>query len=288
MSIPAGKTRVLHTASELRSVFESVRANGTRVGLVPTMGALHAGHLSLVEASQHECDVTFVTIFVNPAQFGPHEDLGAYPRPAQSDLVKLASCQVAYVFAPAEDEIYPAGFSTSVEPPAVAQPLEGEFRPGHFRGVATIVLKLFHLIPADVAYFGAKDFQQSLVVRQMVRDLNVPISIRTCPIVRDSDGLALSSRNSYLSGDERRQALALSRCLDVARQMVDDGQRDTESLTRRLHQELSDAGVTRIDYVAIRDAETLEPANCVDHPTRLLIAAHAGETRLIDNCLLSP
>ena len=286
MPTPTRKTLLLHTRSELRSVLAELRDGGTKIGLVPTMGALHAGHLSLVQASQDECDLTIVTIFVNPTQFGPQEDLVSYPRTTESDLVKLNSLKVAYVFAPAEDEIYPAGFSTSIEPPAVAETLEGECRPGHFRGVATVVLKLFHLIPADVAYFGAKDYQQNLVIRHMARDLNVPISIRTCPVVRDPDGLALSSRNGYLSRDERLQALALSRCLNIARQMVGNGQRDTGTLTCRLEQELNDSGITRIDYVAIRDAETLAKMSRVDRPARLLIAAHVGETRLIDNCSL--
>jgi len=281
-----GKTRLLHTRSELRSVLSELRGGATKIGLVPTMGALHEGHLSLVQASQRECDATFVTMFVNPTQFGPQEDLDSYPRTTENDLMNLSALKVAYVFAPTNDEIYPPGFSTYVEPPAVSAPLEGKCRPGHFRGVATVVLKLFHLVPADVAYFGAKDFQQSLVIRHMVRDLNLPITIRTCPIVRDADGLAKSSRNSYLNKDERLRSLALSRCLQVAQQMVENGQRDTATIIARLRIVLTNAGITRIDYVAIRAAATLETISRVDRPACVLIAAFVGETRLIDNCLL--
>lgn len=182
-------------SAEIRAAVLAARAAGKTVGLVPTMGALHEGHLSLVRESTESCNCTIVTIFVNPTQFAPHEDFARYPRSLDDDLAALARLGVDYVFAPSRDEIYPPGFSTYVDPPAVAAPLEGICRPGHFRGVATVVLKLFHLVPADVAYFGQKDYQQSLVVRRMVEDLNLPIAIRVLPIVREADGLAMSSRN---------------------------------------------------------------------------------------------
>jgi pantoate--beta-alanine ligase len=272
---------------QLRRALTESRELGKSIAVVLTMGALHEGHLSLVQAAQKECDVTFVTIFVNPSQFGPDEDLAKYPRSTESDLLHLSRLQVAYVYSPLQSEIYPPGFSTFVEPPSVATPLEGESRPGHFRGVATVVLKLLQLIPADVAYFGEKDYQQYLVVRRMVEDLNVPVAIRTCPTVREPDGLAMSSRNRYLSPPERVQALALSRSLIAAQRMRANGQLDVATLTAQLTQVLEEAHITHVDYATIRDAETLESLTTVDRPARALVAAHVGKTRLIDNCALA-
>ncbi len=198
--------RLLTRRDELREAVRAARRAGRTIGLVPTMGALHAGHVSLVEASCNECDFTIVTIFVNPLQFAPHEDFQRYPRTLEADLQSLAALPVDVVFAPTSaDEVFPPGQSTFVEVHGVAEPLEGERRPGHFRGVATVVLKLFNMSEPDVAFFGAKDYQQVAVVRQMVRDFNLPIDVRVQPTVRDADGLALSSRNRYLSADERRQ-----------------------------------------------------------------------------------
>ncbi len=276
--------RLVTTCDSVRREVSHVRAAGATVGLVPTMGGLHAGHLSLVQAAKAECSFTIATIFVNPTQFGPHEDFAKYPRTRDDDLQKLADYGVDLVFAPDQQEMYPTGQSTFVEPPIVAQPLEGQCRPGHFRGVATVVLKLFNIIPSDVAYFGEKDYQQLMVVRAMVHDLNVPVTIRGCPIVRDADGLALSTRNKYLSGAQRQQALALSRSLAIARQLAVRGERNSAVILKNMHEEIDRAGITKIDYIALVDPDTLEPIQRLDGPARALVAAYVGDTRLIDNC----
>jgi len=277
---------LIRTVDALRAVIASHRELGKTIGLVPTMGALHDGHLSLVENSQQECDVTVTTIFVNPTQFGPQEDLDKYPRTLARDLELLAGPPASHVFVPSQEEIYPPGFSTFVDPPAVALPLEGAARPGHFRGVATVVLKLFNLVQPDVAYFGQKDYQQCLVVRRMVEDLGLPISIRMCPIVRDPDGLAMSSRNRYLSPAERGQALAISRALAGARRLFESGQRNAALLRDAIRGDLEQAGLARIDYVEVADPATLAPVDLIEEAAIALIAAHVGKTRLIDNSLL--
>jgi pantoate--beta-alanine ligase len=277
--------RLIRTVDELRAAVASERQLGKRIGLVPTMGALHEGHLSLVRISNQECDVTIATIFVNPKQFSPNEDLDKYPRTIERDLELLAKLHVPFVFAPTEDQIYPAGFSTYVDPPTVASPLEGASRPHHFRGVATVVLKLFNLVQADAAYFGQKDYQQSLVIRRMVEDLGLPITIRICPIIREHDGLAMSSRNCYLSSQERVQALAISRALDEARQLVDAGERDVHRLHDTLRRVLERAAISSIEYVQVVDPETLAELDRIEDAAIALIAVQIGKTRLIDNCL---
>lgn len=279
--------RTITTAAEIQSEVRALHAVGKSIGLVPTMGALHEGHLSLVRRARSECDTVVATIFVNPAQFGPHEDLAKYPRTLQRDLELLAAENCDLAFVPAQDEIYPPGFSTYVEPPAVAAPLEGKFRPGHFRGVATVVLKLFHLIPSHAAYFGQKDYQQSLVIQHMVRDLQLPLKIIVCPIVRESDGLALSSRNRYLSVAERQQALALSRSLKRAEELVRSGQRDARAIALAMNDGLTAAGIERIDYATVADAQTLAELDTLDRPAVALVACFVGTTRLIDNCSLN-
>ena len=272
--------------AQLRDRLEPFRRAGRRIGLVPTMGALHEGHLSLVRASKAECAVTLVSIFVNPSQFGPNEDLAAYPRTLAADLERLASCGVDLVLAPAADEVYRPGHATWVEVGAVAEPLEGQIRPAHFRGVATIVLKLLLMTRADVAFFGQKDYQQTLVVRRMVADLNVPIEIRVCPIFREADGLAMSSRNAYLTAAARRRATVLWQSLKAARQMTAEAERDTAAIARRMREVLLAAGPLEIDYVALVDPETLEPVATVAHPTLAALAVRIDGTRLIDNCIL--
>jgi pantoate--beta-alanine ligase len=252
------------------------------------MGALHEGHLSLVRASKAECDYTVVTIYVNPSQFGPGEDLQRYPRTLQADLDALARCGADLVFVPTDEEVYRPGHSTWVEPGAVAGPLEGRCRPGHFRGVATIVLKLFNMACADVAYFGQKDYQQALVIRQMVYDLNVPIETRVCPTVRDPDGLALSSRNTYLSPDARRRATVLWKSLQLARELVAQGQRDASTITRRMREVVLTAEDAQIDYVALVDPDSLEPVDRLIGRTLAVLAVNVENTRLIDNCFLEP
>lgn len=271
------------TVDSIRGQVRAWRTSGKRVGLVPTMGALHAGHISLVDAARRTCDVVVTTIFVNPTQFGPTEDLGKYPRTLDADRAMLDAAGCDAVFVPSPLEMYPAGFSTYVAPPACARMLEGEFRPGHFRGVCSVVLKLFLAVPADVAVFGQKDFQQALVIRKMVSDLNLPIEIEVQPTVREVDGLALSSRNRYLSSSERNTALSLSRALQIAESRRKDPRVTVEELESAMRAELRDAGVRRIDYATIRSPDTLEPLDDPQASSVGLIACFVGTTRLIDN-----
>lgn len=275
------------TCNELRAALARQRAEGRSIGLVPTMGALHEGHLSLVDASLRECDHTVVTIFVNPTQFGPHEDYARYPRTLEEDLAALAARGAHTVFAPSTEEMYRPGHVTYVEMHGVALPLEGQRRPGHFRGVATIVLKLFTLVRPDRAYFGQKDYQQSLVVRRLVTDLNLDVQIRLCPIVRDTDGLALSSRNRYLSPQERRQALLLHQALQHVASRVAGGERDCRILLSEIEALFAAAPGVRLDYASIADPETLAPLERLEGPAVCALAAFVGTTRLIDNTLLA-
>jgi pantoate--beta-alanine ligase len=253
------------------------------VGLIPTMGALHEGHLSLVKAARAKSDIVVATIFVNPTQFGPNEDFSKYPRTLDADLQVLAAAGCDWVFVPEREAMYPPGASTMIEPPAVAQPLEGVCRPGHFRGVATIVLKLLNLIPATAAYFGQKDYQQVCVIQHMIRDLNVPIEIIVCPTVREPDGLAMSSRNRYLSPAERQQAVALSQALNEAHRLIKDGERDAAKVCAAMRNILSSAGIERVDYATVAHAESLGEVDQIAGPTVALIACFVGTTRLIDN-----
>jgi len=263
------------------------RAAGQKIGIVPTMGALHAGHLSLVKAARIDCDRVIATIFVNPTQFAPTEDLAKYPRTLGEDLELLAAKGVDAVLVPKEEEIYPPGFSTYVEPPSVARGWEGAARPTHFRGVATVVLKLLNMTRADICYLGQKDFQQVAVVRKMVADLNVPCEIRMCPTVRDPDGLAMSSRNRYLSPAERTIGLSLSRTLAAAERMIRDGVRDGAKLSAWMQDQLRQAGVSQVDYALVANPDTLEPVREFMLPVVLLVAAKVGTTRLLDNLLVS-
>ncbi|QEF98865.1 Pantoate-beta-alanine ligase [Stieleria maiorica] len=284
--------QILRTTEQAYEFVWQARRSGQAVGLVPTMGALHDGHLSLAKTSVGQCDQTVATIFVNPTQFAPHEDLNQYPRTLDADLEGLRSVGVSAVFVPQGDVIYPPGFSTTVQPPDVAQSLEGAFRPTHFQGVATIVLKLFHILPASHAFFGQKDYQQLCVIRAMVRDLNVPIEIVACPTVREPDGLAMSSRNRYLDANERSRALRLAAALEEAEKAVLDGQRDPAAIERIMHATLlaggPDDGVDSIDYATVVDAITLEPIRQIQDRSVALVAAKVGSTRLIDNRLIDP
>ncbi len=278
---------VLSTAEQMRARVARARAAGQSIGLVPTMGALHAGHASLVDASHRECGLTVATVFVNPTQFGPNEDFSRYPRTLEGDLALLAQHGADCVFVPAADQIYPPGDETLVDVGGVARPLEGACRPGHFQGVATVVLKLFLLATPDVAFFGRKDYQQSLVVRRLVKDFALPIEIRVCPTIREPDGLALSSRNRYLSAGERQRALALSRSLALATRFVREGTVDAREIVQAMRAELTASQLT-IDYVALADPDTLAPVAQIDRPAVALIAARVGSTRLIDNELITP
>jgi pantoate--beta-alanine ligase len=278
--------RLIMSGEEVRQAVLTARAAGQTIGLIPTMGALHEGHLSLLDAARAECDIAVATIFVNPTQFAPTEDFRKYPRDLDRDLALLGSRGCHIVFAPGEPEMYPADHKTYVDVGLSALVFEGEFRPTHFRGVATIVLKLFQLAPADHAYFGRKDYQQTVVIRQMVRDLNVPIDIRVCSTIRESDGLAMSSRNAYLSPDERRRALALSRSLRLAERLAAKGERDVETIRRAMQQELDNEGGVDVQYIAFVADGTLDPVTRIDSPTTVAIAAKVGATRLIDNSLI--
>lgn len=288
---------VIHSPDVARDFARSLRVDGKSVGLVPTMGALHEGHLSLVRLSRDCCDATIASIFVNPTQFAAHEDLDKYPRSLEQDCDLLRAEGVAAVFVPSKESMYPEGCTTMVQPPAISHTLEGVFRPDHFRGVATIVLKLFQCLPCDRAVFGRKDYQQWKVIEAMTRDLNVGVEIMAGEIVRESDGLAMSSRNRYLRPSERARALRLSKALDAASRAVDDGQRDVRALEDVMRQQLRGSltpgaeepgGVDKIDYAVIVDAETLKPLLQLDRPAVALIAARVGSTRLIDNHVLTP
>ena len=279
-------SQVIKDPREMQIAVGQLRAKGAVIGLVPTMGALHEGHLSLVRAAFKECSAVVATIFVNPTQFAPSEDLKNYPRPLKSDLQKLESLNVDYVFVPSDEAMYPPGFSTYVIAPQVAKRLEGEKRPTHFQGVTTVVAKLFNIVPAHYAYFGQKDFQQALVIRRMAEDLDFNIQIRVCPIVRDPDGLAMSSRNVYLSPDERIRALSLHKCLQVGRETIRNGETNSGIVLSRMRKILNDGDITDIDYVVAVDPETLVPVDVVGGNVVLLVAARVGKTRLIDNLLL--
>jgi pantoate--beta-alanine ligase len=282
------RPKVIETVDGLREAVAGFRRKGKTIGLVPTMGALHAGHLSLVEAAKAECDVCLVTIYVNPSQFGPGEDLDRYPRALEADLDALSRYGVELAFVPQDGEVYMPGHATWVEVGSLSEPLEGKCRPGHFRGVATIVLKLFNMACADVAYFGQKDYQQAAVIRRMVADLNVPIEIRICPTVREPDGLAMSSRNVYLEAGARAQSLVLWKSLCLAEELVRCGQRDASVIAERIRQAILSAPDAKIEYAAVVDAITFEPVRELRGRALVALAVKFGVTRLIDNCLLEP
>jgi len=286
MSSNRPRPSLVTNVRELRETLGVVRREGKKIGFVPTMGALHEGHLSLVRASGEECDYTVVSIYVNPSQFSPSEDLDQYPRTLEADLDALARYGVPLAFVPSNEEVYPGGFATWVEVGSVAGPLEGLSRPGHFRGVATIVLKLFEMVRPDVAYFGQKDYQQALVIRRMVEDLNVPIAIRVCPIVREPDGLAMSSRNAYLGPAQRQRAVVLWKSLCLAGELIEQGERSAAVVAEKMRELIQQVEDAKIDYVALVDPDTLEPVGEIRARTLAALAVRIGGTRLIDNCLL--
>jgi pantoate--beta-alanine ligase len=285
---PQNRPHLVSKLSELRRTLDLARRDGRRIGLVPTMGALHEGHLSLVRTCQSECDLSVVSIYVNPSQFGPNEDLARYPRTLDADLDALATCGADLVFFPADGDVYPPGYSSWVDVGPVSTPLEGQCRPGHFRGVATIVLKLLNMVGPQAAYFGQKDYQQVQVIRRLVADLNVPVEIRVVPTVREADGLAMSSRNRYLAPDERRRATALVRSLRLAAELAAGGERSTAVLADKMRDVILSADPARIDYIALVDPETLEPVQEIRGPTLAALAVVVGRTRLIDNWLIEP
>jgi pantoate--beta-alanine ligase len=280
----------VETIEEVGGAVGRARRSGLRIGLVPTMGALHDGHARLVERCRAEAGYVVVSIFVNPTQFGPTEDLARYPRTLEEDLRRCAAAGADLVFTPAEEVIYPRGRSaTFVEVPGLSHVLEGAIRPGHFRGVATVVLALFEIVRPDLAVFGQKDYQQQLLIRRMVQDLHVPVEILIEPTVREPDGLAMSSRNRYLAPDERRVATVLWRALRRGREAVAAGERDADRVRQILDVTISLEKSARLDYVEVTDAETLEPLSTIDpgRPAVALVAARVGSTRLIDNMALT-
>jgi pantoate--beta-alanine ligase len=283
--------QIIKTVADLRAWSRAQRKQDNTIGLVPTMGALHAGHASLIRAARERCGAVAVTIFVNPTQFGPNEDFARYPRTFDADCKIVESLGAGVVFAPAVDELYPNGSHTFVEVEGLSDRLDGASRPGHFRGVATVVTKLFIAAEADLAFFGQKDAAQVSVLRRMTTDLRLPTEIVVCPIVREPDGLALSSRNAYLSATQRAQALVLSRSLHEVERLVAAGERNAASLIAAARAvfatEPPSPNPVRIDYIALVDWATLQPVERADPGTLFAVAAYLGETRLIDNTILS-
>ncbi|MGA2459131.1 MAG: pantoate--beta-alanine ligase [Terriglobales bacterium] len=280
--------KICFTIAEARAACLDARARRRRLGLVPTMGALHEGHLSLVRAAKAQCDAVAVSIFVNPTQFGPTEDLSKYPRQFDRDCRLLEKEGVDILFTPPVEEIYPDGGVTWVLVESLSEKLDGRSRPGHFRGVTTIVAKLFHIIEPEAAFFGQKDAAQLAVIRRMVRDLNFPVEIIACLIVREPDGLAMSSRNAYLNREERSRALVLQRSLQKARQLFDDGERSAGKLISAAKEVFASEPQVVLDYFEIVDPDALDPVERVSRRTLVAVAARVGSTRLIDNIVLDP
>lgn len=276
---------VAESVEDLRAKVVAARQAGCLVGFVPTMGALHAGHTSLIERARAETDFVVVSIFVNPTQFGPHEDFQKYPRPRERDLEICQAAGANLVFYPTADVMYPPGFRTYVEVQGLSSVLEGAIRPGHFRGVTTVVTKLFLLVGADRAYFGQKDYQQQLLIHVMTRELNIPTQVVTCPTLRDPDGMAMSSRNAYLTVDERQRGLCLSRALRRVDQLFVAGERRMERLLAALTEEIVATSGVVVDYAVIAHPETLEPLEQACDGMVALVAARVGSTRLIDNAI---
>ena len=276
----------IRTISWMKEKTREARLEQGVIGLVPTMGALHAGHMALVGRAKKECSAVYASIFLNPTQFGPNEDLSKYPRPLEADVEKLANSGVDGLFLPSAEEMYPAGFSTYVHVEGISERLEGKSRPGHFRGVATVVLKLFEIVQPNYAYFGRKDAQQVCIIQKMVRDLNLDVELVICPTVREPDGLARSSRNEYLSPEERRAAGVLFRALQAAEMDLSAGVKDTLELQRTMRQILESEPKARVDYAEIVEAGTFEPVVRVEGRCYALLAVRIGNTRLIDNMLI--
>jgi pantoate--beta-alanine ligase len=280
--------KVFHTVEEMRSASRDARRTGQRVGFVPTMGALHQGHLSLVRAARAQSGVVAVSIFVNPTQFGPNEDFSKYPRTFERDCRMLEKEAVDLVFAPSVEEMYPPAAATYVTVEKLSEKLCGKSRPGHFRGVTTVVSKLFHIVEPDLAFFGQKDAAQAAIIRRMVRDLNLPVEIVVCPIVREPDGLAMSSRNAYLNPQERKSALVLSQALNHVESLFDGGERNSRKLIAAGKQVFAEAPAVRLDYLEIVDPDSLDAVDQITRPTLAAVAAFVGLTRLIDNLVLRP
>jgi pantoate--beta-alanine ligase len=283
----SGAMKVISSCREMQNFADEKRRAGKSIALVPTMGFLHKGHLSLMSLARNRCDVLVVSIFVNPTQFSPTEDFSTYPRDLSCDQRMCQEVGVDLIFHPTAQEMYQEGFQTYVEVENLSKPLCGVSRPHFFRGVATVCAKLFNIVKPHVAIFGEKDYQQLLVIRRMVRDLNIDVEIIGAPLVREQDGLAMSSRNVRLNPAERKAALSLNRALSEARDLFGKGWRDASAIIRRVRQIMEEEPLVRVDYVEVRDAESLAPVARIDRPAVLALAAYVGETRLIDNSLLA-
>jgi pantoate--beta-alanine ligase len=277
---------IIRTVAWMREKSRGARTEHQIVGFVPTMGALHAGHIALVERARKECSPVYASIFLNPKQFGANEDLAKYPRPLEVDTEKLTAANVDGLFLPSAAEVYPAGFATYVEVEGLSNRLEGRTRPGHFRGVTTVVLKLLEIVQPQFAYFGRKDAQQVRIIQQMVRDLNLDVEIVVCPIIREADGLAMSSRNAYLAGEQRTAATVLYRALQLAQAKISAGVRDALQVQEAMRSVLLKEPLAKIDYAEIVDAETFEPVVKVNNGSYALLAVYIGRTRLIDNLFI--
>ncbi len=279
---------IAKTITEIRAHVASARRRGYRIGFIPTMGALHEGHLSLVRAARARSEYVVVSVFVNPTQFVAGEDLANYPRPLQADLALCAREKVDLVFVPEVDQMYSPTAATTVHVSRLTEPLCGRHRPGHFDGVTTVVAKLFNIVLPDVAFFGQKDAQQAIVIRKMVFDLDMPVEVVVCPTVREPDGLAMSSRNAYLSPEERRQATCLYRALQGAAQSIIRGQTHVSELVAQMRRTIEQAGPCRFDYIEVVHPDTLEAATTVAGPVLIALAVRIGPARLIDNLLVDP
>ena len=280
--------KVCHSIDEMRAASRAARREGKSLGLVPTMGALHEGHLSLVRAAKVQCDLVAASIFVNPLQFGPSEDLAKYPRTFDRDRELFRQEGVDCIFAPSVEEMYPAGAVTYVTVEGLSDKLCGRSRPGHFRGVTTVVSKLFNIVEPDRAFFGQKDAAQSTIIRRMVRDLNIPVQVVVCPIVREPDGLAMSSRNAYLDAQQRESALVINQSLRAVQERFDQGEHKAGALIEAGIRVFAQAPSVRLDYFEIVDPETLDPVDDLSRAALVAVAAFVGKARLIDNTLLRP
>ncbi|MGE5083425.1 MAG: pantoate--beta-alanine ligase [Acidobacteriota bacterium] len=278
--------KTLRTITEMRAASREARHSGKRLGFVPTMGALHQGHLSLVRAARQATDVVAASIFVNPTQFGPNEDLAKYPRSFERDCELLEKEGVEWLFAPSVEEMYPSGAVTWVLVEELSNKLDGRSRPGHFRGVTTVVSKLFHIVAPDLAFFGQKDAAQAAIIRRMVLDLNLPVEITVCPIVREPDGLAMSSRNAYLDPEQRRRALVLHRSLTRVQELIDQGEVSATVLASHGRKEFAAEPSVRLDYFEVVNPDTLDPIEDISNGALIAVAAYIGSTRLIDNLLV--
>ncbi len=278
--------KIVRTIAEMKKLVRELKSQKKRIGLVPTMGSLHEGHLSLVRKSLQESDVTVVSIFVNPTQFGPKEDFKQYPRDLDRDTQILEEIGVEIIFCPDVEEMYPEGYKTYVEVQKLQDKLCGQSRPGHFKGVCTVVLKLFQIVSPDVSFFGQKDAQQAIILKKMVKDLDLDVNIEVMSIVRDDDGLALSSRNAYLTPEERKAALCLSKSLGEAQAMIEKGERGAKAILNKMIDVIGKEPLAKIDYIEIVDKENLNPLSRIEGEALIALAVFIGDVRLIDNTLI--